>query len=444
MKPFFHAEDCGISLVCRCETGRGYHENHAVGVTHHSQTLERKPARAPAPAAVALAGLTAVAIAMGIGRFALTTILPMMQQDFGLSVSDGGWLASANYLGFLFGAVSAISVRVRSTTALRVGLVVIAIVTLGMGLTTEFAIWIILRALAGIANAWAQVFAFAWCLEKLAAVQRPLLNGVVFAGVGIGITLAGGFCLLLMAVNGSSAEAWIGLALISLIATTAIWRILGADDDATAGEDRRPTAHPWQWNVDSLRLVLCFGASGFGYIIPATFLPAMARQFIPDPLVFGWSWPIFGAAAAVAPLATAGWAQVLGNRYLWILSHLVMAFGVAIPVRWPTISGIMIAALLVGATFMINAMASMEEAQSIAGPHSTRLMAAMIAGFGTGQMVGPILVSYVIGPGVNFSKPLLIASLVLIASVYALSHEPAAKQTRSPERNLRSKNESCP
>ncbi|PYJ19608.1 MAG: MFS transporter, partial [Verrucomicrobia bacterium] len=65
---------------------------------------------------------------MGIGQFALTPILPMMQQDFGLSVSDGGWLASANYLGFLFGAVSAISVRVRSTTALRVGLVVIAIV----------------------------------------------------------------------------------------------------------------------------------------------------------------------------------------------------------------------------------------------------------------------------------------------------------------------------
>jgi predicted MFS family arabinose efflux permease len=431
MKPFFHAEDCGISLVCRCGT-----ENGPVGVTPHSQTLDRKSTRAPSPAAVALAGLTAAAVAMGIGRFAFTPILPMMQQDFGLSMSDGGWLASANYLGFLFGAVSAISVRVRSTTAVRVGLVVIAIVTLGMGLTTEFAIWIILRALAGIANAWAQVFTFAWCLEKLAAVRRPLLNGVVFAGVGVGMTIAGGFCLFLMEVNGSSAEAWIGLALLSLIATAAIWRIVGADEDATAGEERRPTAQPWQWNVDSLRLVLCFGASGFGYIIPATFLPAMARQFIPDPLVFGWSWPVFGAAAAVAPLATAGWARVLGNRHLWILSHLVMALGVALPVRWPAIGGIMIAALLVGATFMINAMASMEEAQSIAGPNSTRLMAALIAAFGTGQMVGPMLVSYVIGPGMDFSKPLLIASVVLIASVYALAREPAAKQARSPDRNL--------
>jgi hypothetical protein len=55
----------------------------------------------PSPAAVAIAGLTTLAIAMGIGRFAFTPILPMMQQDSGLSVSGGAWLATANYLGFL-------------------------------------------------------------------------------------------------------------------------------------------------------------------------------------------------------------------------------------------------------------------------------------------------------------------------------------------------------
>jgi len=35
------------------------------------------------------------------------------------------------------------------------------------------------------------------------------------------------------------------------------------------------------------RLVLCYGAFGFGYIIPATFLPAMAKKIIPDPQLFG-------------------------------------------------------------------------------------------------------------------------------------------------------------
>ena len=418
METFFHAEDCGISLVCRCAMKARDQKGDWLNVIRDSET---RPGRAPSPKAIALAGLIAVAVAMGIGRFAFTPMLPMMQQDAGLSVADGGWLASANYLGFLFGAVSAVGLRVRPTTAIRGGLLVIGFVTMGMGFTNRFVIWIMLRALAGIANAWVQIFAFAWCLEKLAALGRPLLTGTVFAGVGTGIAVAGGYCLVLTELNASSAQAWIGLGVISLIATAVIWSIFRPDEDVTTGEGLWPTLLVWQWDTDSLRLVLCFGASGFGYIIPATFLPIMARQLISDPLVFGWSWPVFGAAAAVAPLATAGWAQVLGYRRLWILSHLVMALGVVLPVRWPAIGGIMIAALLVGATFMINAMVSMQEARAVAGPHATSLMAAMIAAFGTGQIVGPILVSYMIGPDDDFSKPLLIASVVLILSVYALS-----------------------
>ena len=41
-----------------------------------------------------LAGLAALAIAMGVGRFAFTPILPMMQQDNGLSLAQGSWLAA--------------------------------------------------------------------------------------------------------------------------------------------------------------------------------------------------------------------------------------------------------------------------------------------------------------------------------------------------------------
>ena len=60
---------------------------------------------------VALAALAALAVSQGIGRFAFTPILPMMQQDTGLSVPEGGWLASANYLGYLVGALWAVRLR---------------------------------------------------------------------------------------------------------------------------------------------------------------------------------------------------------------------------------------------------------------------------------------------------------------------------------------------
>src|SRR5438445_5404011 len=86
-----------------------------------SETVGMKPGRVPSPTCIALAGLTAIAVAMGIGRFAFMPILPMMQEDAGLSVADGRWLASVNYLGFLLGAVSVMGLRFRPTTAIRGG-----------------------------------------------------------------------------------------------------------------------------------------------------------------------------------------------------------------------------------------------------------------------------------------------------------------------------------
>jgi Na+/melibiose symporter-like transporter len=257
-------------------------------------------------------------------------------------------------------------------------------------------------------------------LEKLSTAQRPVLNGVVCAGVGIGIVVTGGFCLMLMHLNASSAQAWIGLGVIALVATAAVWRIFNADEDALARE-RQQSPRRLQWDADSLRVVLCFGASGLGYIVPATFLPVMARQHIPNPLVFGWAWPLFGAAAALSPLLAARWALRGGNRRVWILSHLVMALGVALPVISSAIGVIMIAALLIGATFMINALAGMQEAQAVGGPDgAASLMAAMIASFGIGQMVGPLLLSHAAGPDADFSAALLVAAAALIASAYAL------------------------
>ena len=38
---------------------------------------------------------------MGIGRFAFTPVWPLMAHDAALSLEQGGWLASANYAGYL-------------------------------------------------------------------------------------------------------------------------------------------------------------------------------------------------------------------------------------------------------------------------------------------------------------------------------------------------------
>ena len=356
---------------------------------------------------------------MGIGRFAFTPILPMMQEDAGVSIAAGAWLASANYLGYLLGALSVMAVPIPAERAIRGGLVTIALATLGMGVSDRFAIWIVLRALAGIASAWVLICTSAWCLQRLEALRRPVLESTVFAGVGAGIALAGAACLAFMRLHTTSARAWIVFGVGSLLVTLAIWPVFGAADRATVSAGLRPRPE-LAWNAEWLRLTLCYGAFGFGYIIPATFLPVMARQAITDPAVFGLSWPIFGAAAVASTLLAGRVRRLVTNRRLWIASHLVMALGVALPVIRPGIAATMLAALGVGGTFMVTTMVGMQEAREVAGARATALMAAMTSAFALGQIIGPIIASYLHGADGSFSAGLLIACGALLASAGAL------------------------
>lgn len=372
---------------------------------------------------MAAAGLTALAVAMGIGRFAFTPILPMMQEDAGVSITAGAWLASVNYLGYLVGALSLIAVPIDAARAIRGALVAITITTLGMGMSDHFAMWIGLRALAGIASAWVLILTSAWCLERLAPLRRPALEGAVFAGVGTGIALAGVTCLALMRLHTTSARAWIVLGIASLIATVVIWPVLGGRARATVPA-RRGVRPALAWDGEWLRLTLCYGAYGFGYIIPATFLPVMARQAISDPAIFGLSWPIFGAAAVASTMLVSTLRRVVTNRRLWIACHLVMALAIALPVIRPGIMATILAAIGVGGTFLVITMIGMQEARDVAGARATALMAAMTSAFALGQIVGPILASQLHGADGSFSAALLVACGALVASAWGLSRTP--------------------
>jgi fucose permease len=56
-------------------------------------------------------GLSSLAAALGIGRFAFTPLLPLMQETFGLTLTEGAWLAAANYLGYFVGGLRELSLE---------------------------------------------------------------------------------------------------------------------------------------------------------------------------------------------------------------------------------------------------------------------------------------------------------------------------------------------
>jgi Uncharacterised MFS-type transporter YbfB len=167
-------------------------------------------------------------------------------------------------------------------------------------------------------------------------------------------------------------------------------------------------------------LVVCYGAFGFGYIVPATFLPVMARQVVDDPAVFGWAWPVFGAAAAVSPFVVSAIAGTVDNRRLWSAGHILLAAGVVLPVIRPGIGAIIASALLVGATFTLITMAGFSEARAVRGAAARGLIGALASAFAVGQIVALVGVSVAVRAGGGFDGALVVAGVLLVGSAVAL------------------------
>jgi MFS family permease len=138
-------------------------------------------------------------------------------------------------------------------------------------------------------------------------------------------------------------------------------------------------------------IVWCYAAMGFGYILPATFLPVLARSVVDDPRLFGLAWPVFGATAVVSMFVAGWWLARVTRLRVWAVSQLLMGVGVLLPSLWLSGATIALSALLVGGTFMVVTLAGVQEARALAPGISTRLVARMTTAFAAGQIAGPVL-----------------------------------------------------
>ncbi len=341
-------------------------------------------------------GILALAAAMGIGRFAFTPLLPLMLRDGSVGAPAGAAWAAANYMGYLMGAATARWLRANPVGGLRWSLVGVALTTLALGSHAALPVGLVLRATAGVFSAWALICASSVILAELARRQASHLGAWIYTGVGFGIALSGTLAWL----GGWQPAHWLWLELGIVATAAAVVVVMGlrrleralpppAPPTTIAGQGRNPFS-----------LVLCYGVSGFGYIVPATFLPVMARQQVSNPLVFGLAWPLFGLAATVSVAVSARWLSGWPRRRVWALAQAVMALGTALPVATEALWAVGASAVLVGGTFMVATMAGLQLAREARPSDPTPLLARMTMAFAAGQIVGPLLVR-LFGPGLR-------------------------------------------
>lgn len=373
--------------------------------------------QAIAPRLLALGGLIAMASAIGIGRFVYTPILPPMAEALHLAKGEAGLIASANFIGYLAGALAAASPGGRSNPRrwLLAALAVSAGTTAAMAWSHAMPAFLAWRFLGGVASAYVLVLASALVLERLNASGHERLSAIHFSGVGVGIAISALLTWALASAGFDWRAMWLGSGVLSLAGTALVAMLVPAGQGAAA----RATAVPRAVADPRLgRLAFAYGLFGFGYVITATFIVVIVRASPEAVRVEPIFWLVFGLSAVPSIALWVAVGRRLGVMRAFAIACLVEAGGVFASVAWPGVVGLFAASALLGGTFMGITALGLVAARDLAPADTRRWVAILTAAFGLGQIVGPIIAGYGFDHTGSFFLPSMLAVAALGVGAY--------------------------
>ncbi|HYL19824.1 MAG TPA: YbfB/YjiJ family MFS transporter [Burkholderiales bacterium] len=384
-----------------------------------AHTLARVPLRGR-PLVTLAGGILGLLVAMGVGRFAFTLLLPLMQSEAGFSPRVAGWLAAANYFGYFVGSLTATFWPAgRSTRGALLGAFVVSTVTtIGMGLTQSIGLWIGLRFLSGAASAWVFVFVSTLVLTHLRDAGNAGAAGWMYGGLGIGIAVTS---LLVLALPiRDSATLWILFGALSAIVLILSASALPAKPSTGAVASQTRQAAPARVHSGRGLLLLAYTLEGIGYIVSATFIVAVIHSARGNYEAGAWAWVVVGLAGIPACVL---WTRRADYRTLLsrlALGYWIQASGiVAVAVAPASVIAATISAATLGATLTGIVMLTMVLAPRLDPEHPRRTVGQLTIGFSVGQMLGPVLAGYTADFTGSYGPALLGSAALLVVSALA-------------------------
>lgn len=374
------------------------------------------------PIIESLAGALILAVGMGFGRFSFTGMYPLMVKESVITVAGGSLAASANYAGYLIGAILMSRIDHRHAARLcqfaMIGTIA-SLAALSLHFGTPFAIAV--RFVAGVVSAVSMVAASIWLLNIVGYHHG---SPILYAGVGAGIIASAEIIAAGNMSGFNSSALWALLAAVALVLCAFAWPRLGRDvtdseTDEIAGDNLDADAGvsqplpPGAWTL----IAIC-GLAGFGYIVTATFLPLLVKNVLSDmnPVHV---WAAFGLAAAPSCFLWHWLHRKLGSRFALALNLVAQAAGVILPACSTTAPAFLASAVIVGGTFMGTVTIAMPAAKRVASSVKFNVTATMTAAYGAGQIVGPLVSTTLFTRTHSFNQPLAAATAALIVAAIA-------------------------
>jgi len=335
----------------------------------------------------ASAGAAAMALAMGIGRFAYTALLPSLRAGLGFDAAAAGAIASANLVGYLCGVLWA-----RHTPhggprrwLVRLGLLLAVATTGGAALLSGPLAWGALRFATGVASGLVFVLISAGVLESLPPGDEGHA-GILYSGVGAGIALSGTLAALLPPAPWQ--QPWLVLGAVGLVlALPALFMPPGPV------VLRAPVA-PAAEGISLGRLGAAYFLEGLGYIVSGTFA-VTAVQHTPGLAAWApWVWVAAGLAAAPSTVLWSRVARRIGSRRALRWAYAAQALGMALPVLSASPAAALLGMLLFGGTMIGIVTVLLDLGRRLAPASASRTIGSLTAVYGVGQALGPVLAGW--------------------------------------------------
>lgn len=368
---------------------------------------------------ILLAGILAIIVGIGAARFAFTSLLPFMLEDF-LSLTYVGILASANFAGYLAGAIFSIFIKDINTKVkyFRIGMVLSVLTTFILATTHNETLWLISRVIAGFGSAMVLIVGGAIVMVKLNFESKTKAMGIHFSGIGFSIVISEVISQMVLS-TGTWEDAWMALSLFAFVVTFYVIYILSFDQAVKkTAQKHRLSRSIFSGYV--LLLIFAYFTEGVGFVVQATFLPDIINSLEGLEGYGNLGWLIVGLAGIPSSILWMRWADRYGSVNMIIIAMALQIVGILIPAFTSNIVLNLLSGALYGSTFIGLVALFLNRGGQLAGNNPVVLMGAMTAAYGIGQVGAPLYSVALIEHFGNYNTTLYVTAGIVFIGIISL------------------------
>ena len=359
-----------------------------------------------------LTGIAALTIAVGIGRFSYTPILPYMISELNLTTTEAGLIASSNYLGYLLGSLIPIFPQFpKNIRSIFIYSIFISIISLfAMGLTNTFEVFILIRFIHGIFSAFVLILGTSLIVSHVQKKGKIFLGTAHFSGVGLGMALSAIVVSYLGFLNFTWDELWFSIGILAIMLSFQIIKFTPIQK----AEVKYNLKSKNKTNLGFSLITISYGLYGFGYVAFGTFISTMSRLTPGLEKTEPYVWFVVGVTGIPSVFFWNWFGSKIGNDIGLFLANLILGLGVLFSVLINNEFGIFISCILFGLSFVpITSMCLLEGQKRFSGSFIVST-AILTFSFSIGQMIGPYLSGLLTDYYGSFFFSMIISGIVLI------------------------------